>query len=288
MNKRKLGIVVDSTCGNTYGKNFFEDISVVPLTLIVGETSYMDGAIDNTTLLNFIENKQKVTTSQPNPELFIKAFKEQFDLGYKHVICLTLSSKLSGTHNSALLAKKMLNNPNITVIDTQNIGPGVYFFLQRINDWLTQNPDVCPQTITDKINEEKLKGFLLCTVNNLKILAYNGRISKFRFLIGNLLKIHPILKFQQGVLSIEKKVRNLKNCFNYCLKKILEHKTANNKLDIQVIYVDDDKDAKELLAQITNLANPQIKATLYGAISPVVAAHIGYKGFGFYLNEITD
>jgi Uncharacterized protein conserved in bacteria, COG1307 len=121
MNKRKLGIVVDSTCGNTYGKNFFEDISVVPLTLIVGETSYMDGAIDNTTLLNFIENKQKVTTSQPNPELFIKAFKEQFDLGYKHVICLTLSSKLSGTHNSALLAKKMLNNPNITVIDTQNI-----------------------------------------------------------------------------------------------------------------------------------------------------------------------
>ncbi|MBX4180664.1 MAG: DegV family protein, partial ['Prunus persica' phytoplasma PP2] len=42
MNKRKLGIVVDSTCGNTYGKNFFEDISVVPLTLIVGETSYMD------------------------------------------------------------------------------------------------------------------------------------------------------------------------------------------------------------------------------------------------------
>ncbi|WP_374695632.1 DegV family protein [Areca yellow leaf disease phytoplasma] len=96
-----------------------------------------------------------------------------------------------------------------------------------------KNPDVCSQTIIDKINEEKLKGFLLCTVNNLKILAYNGRISKFRFLIGNLLKIHPILKFQQGVLSIEKKVRNLKNCFNYCLEKNIRTQTANNKLDIQ-------------------------------------------------------
>ncbi|MFB0638056.1 DegV family protein [Candidatus Phytoplasma solani] len=286
MQKRKFGIVVDSTCGSDCGKNIFSDISIVPLTIIVDNKSYVDGTIDNETLLGFIDNKQKVTTSQPNPNLFIEAFEQQFALGYEHVICLTLSHKLSGTFNSAILAKKMLNEDRITVIDTENIGPAVIFALKRIKSLLIQNPNITHQALTFQIQKDQDQGFLLCTVENLKILANNGRISKLKVIIGNLFKIHPILKFQKNVLSIEKKVRHFTKCLDYLVQIILNEKTSQHILDIQMIYVNDDSHAQTLLTKINALGDPQIKTSLYGKISPVVAAHIGYKGFGLYLNKI--
>ncbi|MBP5836169.1 DegV family protein [Candidatus Phytoplasma meliae] len=286
MQKRKFGIVVDSTCGSNYGKNLFNDISIVPLTVMVDGQDYIDGTIDNEKLLQFIDQKRKVTTSQPNPELFIQAFQKQFDLGYQHIICLTLSHKLSGTVNSALLAKKILNESRITVIDTENVGPAVIFALKRIHYLLEQNPNIIPQALALQIKQEQDQGVLFCTVENLKILAYNGRISKFRALLGNLLRVHTILKFQKSILLIEKKVRSFKKCLDYLINKSIDCKTSNNILDIQVIYVDDDRNAQELMTQIKKIGDPQIQISLYGKISSVIAAHIGYKGFGLYINEI--
>ncbi|CCP88961.1 conserved hypothetical protein, partial sequence, partial [Candidatus Phytoplasma solani] len=102
----------------------------------------------------------------------------------------------------------------ITVIDTENIGPAVIFSLKRIKSLLIQNPNITHQALTFQIQKDQDQGFLLCTVENLKILANNGRISKLKVIIGNLFKIHPILKFQKNVLSIEKKVRHFTKCLD--------------------------------------------------------------------------
>lgn len=59
MQKRKFGIVVDSTCGSDCGKNIFSDISIVPLTIIVDNKSYVDGTIDNETLLGLLTTNKK-------------------------------------------------------------------------------------------------------------------------------------------------------------------------------------------------------------------------------------
>ncbi|WP_349401891.1 DegV family protein [Candidatus Phytoplasma solani] len=286
MKKRKLGIVVDSTCGGDYGKNFFEDVSIVPLTVMVDGKSYVDGTIDNETLLHFIDQKKKVTTSQPNPEFFIQAFQKQFALGYEHIFCLTLSHKLSGTINSALLAKKMLNENRITVIDSESIGPGIIFALKRIFQLLEQNTLISYQEMAHQIQQELEQGFLIYYIENLKILAHHGRISKFKALIGTLFKIHPIVKYQKSVLTIDKKIRNFRKCFDYLIQSVLKEQTNDNILDIQIVYVDKDIQAKELLKKINDLGYPRIKTSMYGVISPVVAVNIGYKAFGLYLNKI--
>ncbi|AGL90026.1 DegV family protein [Candidatus Phytoplasma australiense] len=286
MKKRKLGIIVDSTCGSDYGKSFFPDISVVPLTIIVDGKSYVDGDFDNKTLLHFIDQKKKVTTSQPNPELFIQAFKKQFSLGYEHVFCFTLSHKLSGTFNSALLAKKILNDERITIIDSETVGPGVIFALKRLSYLLEQETFDSYQALEFQLKQELDQGFLLFYIENLKQLVKNGRISKFKALIGTLFKIHPIVKYQKSVLMINKKIRNFNRCFEYLIQSVLNEKTINNALDIQTVHVDEDSQTKAFLQKINDLNESQITVSDYGSISSVVAVHMGSKAFGFYLNTI--
>lgn len=284
-NKRTVGIVVDSTCGNLFKETIFKDASIVPLTMLVDEASYVDGTLSNSQLLEYMHKNHKVTTSQPAPDLFIEAYKEQLALGYESVICLVISGGLSGTINSATLAKTILGNDNVIVIDTQTVGPGVAFLLERLNQYL-EDGLTAKEAAEKLMNKQAVNGQLLFSVDHLGTLVKGGRLTKLEALIGNILKIKPILKFERSKLTVEKKARGTEAVFKYLVGEVKKALTAGVKIVAKVVFVDDPVPAKELIHELAQIEDENLDIELYGAISPVVATHLGYRGMGIYINQV--
>ncbi|TVY12165.1 DegV family protein [Candidatus Phytoplasma pini] len=285
MKKRKFGFVVDSTIGGDFGKSFFPDLSIVPLSIILDGETHLENDLSNNFFLKLLKENRTITTSQPNPQLFLKAFEDQFELGYEHLFCLTLSKTLSGTFDSARKAKQILNKSNITIIDTESVGPGMLFILQKFYEYLNNDYELDYAKIMQKINKIKKQGTMFFSIENLKQLVANKRISEFKYFLGRLLKIKPILKFCKGSFTIEKNFRSWDNFFKYCLKYIKNFKNKYGIIKVQIIYVDDDIMAQILKKNIEQLNDSDIKISIYGSISPIIAVHLGYTGFGFYLNQ---
>ncbi len=227
---------------------------------------------------------KKVKTSQPNPNLFVQAFEEQLDLGYDYVICLTLSKGLSGTVNSANLAQKILDNPHVIVIDSQTVGPGVEYLLECA-DKAIEAGNTFEEVI--KVIQDRIPTVsFLFSVEQLEALVAGGRLSKLQAIVGNLLKIKPILKFKEGVLTVLKKVRGTQGIMSFLSTYIAEHSSAEQPGYAKTVYVDNVAKVKELEHEIYQKA-PEIQMSLHGAISAVIATHLGYSGLGVLVVERT-
>ena len=278
--QRKVGIVVDSTFG--LDPNYVKDnqIIVVPLNVLIDNKEYIDGEIHPDVVVDALKNKKTVKTSQPAPELFLKAFEDQLKR-YEDVICMTISKSLSGTINSANLAKTLVESEHVYVEDTESNINGAAYLAEKLIEYLDEGHSV--QEGLRHLGELKEKGSLVFTVDNLQQLVTNGRLSKVQGFIGNILKIKPILRFSRGVLAVEAKVRSFNNVVLYLLnetKKLM----VFGKVVVRIAYVDRSTEAKILEHELFQLGeNVTIKIT--GVISPVVSAHVGLGGLGIYITN---
>lgn len=279
--KRSVGIIVDSTfsMSKKYAKE--NHISIVPLKVLIEDKEYVDGEINPEVVVAALQQKKQVKTSQPTPELFLKAMNEQLT-EFEDVIVMTISKNLSGTFNSANLAKTILESDHVYVVDTESNINGAAYLAEITLDFLNEG-----HTITEALaylDDEKKKGSLIFTVNDLQTLVSNGRLSKVQAIIGNILKIKPILRFRQGILEVEHKVRSFPNVILYIVnevKKLLEQ----GKVVVRIAYVDTQVQAKELEHQIYQLGE-NVSVSITGVISPVISAHVGLGGLGIYLTTV--
>ena len=278
--QRKVGIVVDSTFGldPKYVKD--NQIIVVPLNVLIDNKEYIDGEIHPDVVVDALQNKKTVKTSQPAPELFLKAFEDQLKR-YEDVICMTISKSLSGTINSANLAKTLVESEHVYVEDTESNINGAAYLAEKLIEYLDEGHSV--QEGLRHLSELKEKGSLVFTVDNLQQLVTNGRLSRVQGFIGNILKIKPILRFSRGVLAVEAKVRSFNNVVLYLInetKKLM----VFGKVVVRIAYVDRSTEAKILEHELFQLGeNVTIKIT--GVISPVVSAHVGLGGLGIYITN---
>ncbi len=278
--QRKVGIVVDSTFGldPKYVKD--NQIIVVPLNVLIDNKEYIDGEIHPDVVVDALQNKKTVKTSQPAPELFLKAFEDQLKR-YEDVICMTISKSLSGTINSANLAKTLVESEHVYIEDTESNINGAAYLAEKLIEYLDEGHSV--QEGLRYLSELKEKGSLVFTVDNLQQLVTNGRLSRIQGFIGNILKIKPILRFSRGVLAVEAKVRSFDNVVLYLLnetKKLM----VFGKVVVRIAYVDRSTEAKILEHELFQLGeNVTIKIT--GVISPVVSAHVGLGGLGIYITN---
>ena len=122
----KIKIITDSTLDLPSDIIKEKDIEVLPLLINFGEESYLDGVEINTKeMLDRIERDNILpTTAQVTPNRFEEVFKKYLDEGYK-IVTLVLSSEMSGTYQSACIAKNMLDTDDIVVIDSRNVTSGL-------------------------------------------------------------------------------------------------------------------------------------------------------------------
>ena len=208
-------IVTDSTVdiAEQYKKSF----TVVPLTVSFGETVYIDGVTLNKQdfYQKLVSSAELPKTSQATPDAFGKVFRELQEKGEEAVV-ITVSSRLSGTYQSARIAAE--DYPNIRVVDSMNvsIASGVLaeYALRCAADGM--GLDELAQHLTQKREEIGL----VAMVDTLEYLKKGGRISGAAALAGGVLNIKPVITVKGGEIAILGKARGSKKANNLLAEQI--------------------------------------------------------------------
>lgn len=212
----KIKIITDSTLDLPAELIREKNIEVLPLLINFGEESYLDG-VDITTkeMIDKINATGVLpTTAQVTPNRFEETFKKYLDEGYK-IVALTLSSDMSGTYQSACIAKDMLESDDIVVIDSRNVTSGLGLLVLKACQFRDKGLGI------KEIEEEILKAIpkVKSSLNfeSLENLVRGGRLSKTAGTIGSVLGLRLILEVKDGKMSVKDKVRGSKKA----LKKLI-------------------------------------------------------------------
>lgn len=212
----KIKIITDSTLDLPSDLIAEKGIEVLPLLINFGEESYLDGVEINTKeMLERISNENILpTTAQVTPSRFEEVFKKYLDQGYK-IVTLVLSSEMSGTYQSACIAKNMLESDDIVVIDSRNVTSGLGVLALKACEFRDNGDNIFE--IEEKIKNiiPKVKSSL--SFESLENLVRGGRLSKTAGAIGSVLGLRLILEVKDGQMAVKDKVRGSKKA----LKKVI-------------------------------------------------------------------
>lgn len=194
----KVRIVVDSTADLPAAVR--SKLTVVPLNILFGNEQYIDGVtIDHQRFYErLVESDVLPTTSQPSPEAFASVYRTARANG-EDVVVLTVSSKLSGTCQSAAIAAQDYPE-NVFVVDTQNVALGSGILAQLALQLADEGFSAAE--IAQRITVERENVRLIAMLDTLEYLKRGGRISKTVALAGGLLSIKPSISLDGGEVKL--------------------------------------------------------------------------------------
>lgn len=229
----KIKLITDSTCDLTPELIEKYNIHVLPLTVNIGNQTYKDGeSITLEEMYQGVENGGPFpTTSQVNPQEFHDVYKTYLDEGYK-IISVHVSSQLSGTLQSAVIAKDMLETEDITIVDSQGVSGMLFLLLVEAGKMIEEGKSL--QEVVEGIKENAKKVKLLATFDTLEYLVKGGRVPKSVGAIGGFLGIKPLITLVDGKLEMMDKVRGNKKALS-ALKAFIDDSNVREGTKVVVI-----------------------------------------------------
>ncbi|CAG7839414.1 hypothetical protein Z959_05480 [Clostridium novyi B str. ATCC 27606] len=268
----KIKIITDSTCdlNNQVIREY--DIDVIPLIVNFGDESYIDGVDINIRefLRKMDEENIFPTTSGINPNKFYEHYKKYLDEGYK-IISIHLSSKMSGTYQSACIAKEMLETDDIVVIDSMNVTAGLGLLAIKAAELAKNGYSIqkIKKVIEETIPHVK-NAYAFASLDNL---VKGGRLSKTMGAIGNLLNIKLILAVVDGEMAVIDKVRGTKKA----IKTILSSLEKMDSDELSILLQIDNNDIRSALEE--ELKNKGVNFIVCD-VGCVVGTHSGPNACG--------
>ena len=213
----KIRIITDSASEMVSG----EHLTVLPLTITFGTTEYADGVTLSHQKFyeKLIESDELPTTSQVTPFAFTEALKEAQANG-EYAIIITLSSKLSGTYNSALIAAKDFPDM-VHIIDSANVCIGEKILVEYALNLLNNGADA--QEIIARTESKVSQICVIGLLDTLEYLRKGGRISNLSGTIGEILAIKPVITISDGVVAILGKARGSRKGNNLLTEQIAKN-----------------------------------------------------------------
>ncbi len=199
-----IKIVTDSTAD--VPKELLEryDIRVVPINIQFGMETYQEGIdIDRPTFFRKLEEVMP-TSSQPAPGQLVEVYRELAEDGHS-IISIHVTSKHSGTYQSALLAKSMLPEAEIEVFDTLSISIGTGY--QVLATARAAEEGKSMGEIIQTLEGIRSRMYLYLTPATLKYLQKSGRVGRLAGALGSLLNVKPVIKVEDGALELFQNVR---------------------------------------------------------------------------------
>ncbi|MBC7958797.1 MAG: DegV family protein, partial [Vallitaleaceae bacterium] len=251
----KIAIVTDSACDLPAYVVKQYDIKVLPLRVIYEDREYKDGVdIDPQEVYDRME-REVPKTSLPPAEEVIELFDQLVVQGYSDVICITLSSKLSGTYNliQMLAGDYDAKILNIKVIDSKCLSMFLGFIVMEtvMEVKASQSVDAALSTITSMRNKISCS-FVLKT---LKYLKKGGRIGKVEGTVGELLDIKPIIGIDaEGAYYTVTKARG-RNKSIQRIKELIETNFKGKTINLAIIHGGAEEEATSLLVACKNIIN---------------------------------
>lgn len=276
----EIQIITDSA--TDVPKEFLEKhkIPVVPLTVMFGETEYRDNVdLSTEEFYNKLATEKAFpATNQVNPSQFVDVFSDYLNQG-KTIIYVGLALRLSGTVQSARLAKEMLKSNEIHIFDTcsASVGAG----LQVIRAAEMAEMGLTAPEILAQLEQNREESFGCFVLNSLDHLVRGGRLSRTQGIVGSVLNIKPILKFHNtGEIGVAEKVRSQKKAVQVIIERAKETKRDFSELTVAVAHTNNQELAEQLANQIE--AELQPGRIIIGLVGPTVATHAGPGGVGLF------
>jgi DegV family protein with EDD domain len=265
---RRVAVVTDSTSDLDTRLAEERDITVVPLNVHFGDQVYRD-QVDITTdeFMARMANSEKLpTTSQPSVGSFETAFRAT---GAEEIICPLVSSRLSGTYQSAqIAAQNLAGEIKVELVDSFNASYGLGFQVLRAADLAAQDMDA--SSIAQTLRNETGRYHVVFFVETLEHLRRGGRIGKAAKLVGSLLQLRPLLRIDEGQVVPHERTRTRSKA----VQALVDFATDNLvPEELAVLYNTSVGDARKLADLLTPIT-PEREVRIV-QLGPVIDTHIG-------------
>jgi DegV family protein with EDD domain len=192
-----IRIVTDSTADITPAMADALGITIVPLSVFFEDETYRDNIdLDNATFYQKLQaSKTLPRTSQPDPALFQEAYKRLIQEGADGILSIHVSSKLSGTYQSACTGWDSLPEDQQTIpfvaIDSKSISAGIFVTLKKLVEMAGQGSSL--EELKAYAEDRFSRTHILALLDTLEFLKRGGRIGSAKALLGNMLSVKPIV-----------------------------------------------------------------------------------------------
>jgi DegV family protein with EDD domain len=266
--------VTDSACDLTEDLVKQHEVIVVPLTIRFGSEEFEDRTqLTPEEFWRRCQGKGALPeTAAPSPGAFIAAFQQAADDGAEAVLCLTISSKLSGTYASAVTAADTFSAIPVRVFDTRSVtmGQGLTVIAAAEEAAAGAGLDQLLAAAEDRVDRIRVYGVL----GGLEFLQRGGRIGGAQALLGSLLSIKPVIAVKDGEVAEESKQRTRTRAMGYVTAKV----AADAPLERLAIADGACDDIADVVKQLS--ATPGQHPLLSVQLGPVVGSHTGPNTLG--------
>ena len=267
-----IRIITDSASDITQVEAAAWGVQVLPLRTIFGQEEFLDGiTIDHETFFQkLIESDVLPTTSQLSPFQYEEPFRQAAEAG-DEVVCITLSSKLSGCYQSASIAAEDLP---VVLVDSLNVTVGERLLVERAVQLRDQG--LSAQEIGQQLETEKSQIRLIALLDTLEYLKKGGRISSAAALAGSLLSIKPVIAVEDGEIAILGKARGSKNGNNMLMTLVEKNGGINFEMPYCLAYSGlSDALLRKYIADSQSLYSGRAEHLPVSTIGSTIGTHAG-------------
>jgi DegV family protein with EDD domain len=262
-------IVTDSTCDLPLDFTDFIGVEVAPLKVNFGKEEYVDKVtISNEEFYKKLEvSKELPTTTLVNVEQFIKVFEKYPD---DEIVGIFISSKLSGTCQSAMIAKDTLGRSNIQIIDSGTVTIGLALLVLAAVSMQKEGQN--GEQIAEKIKQMAQKVKVYAVIDTLKYLIMGGRLSAASGILGSVLGLKPIICVYDGVITSVDKARGMKKAIARLAQIIKEECKVDPNKKMLFAHSNNPDGLESFISQLTV---ESVAASSKLVIGSVVGTHAG-------------
>ena len=272
-----MKIITDSTADLSKDLYQKHDIGMVPLTIHLGERTWLDfhdiAPDEYYSLLR--KSKAFPTTSQPSPQDFIDEFTPFAEKG-EPVLSIHISSKLSGTYQSAVLARSHFPEARVEVVDSLQASLGLGMIILLCAEKASLGASF--ESVVDFARELTRKVETYFSVDSLEHLRRGGRIGKAQAFLGTLMKIKPLLKLVEGEVQPVEKIRTSERLMNRFVELVENRAREGSRLRLSVAESDNGEAMTRLLERLMKI--PGLSLVHRCKLGGVITSHGGPGTFG--------
>lgn len=270
-----IHVVTDSTADLTRGQASELGVTVVPLTVRFGDEQYLDGVdLDSDAFYARLpQARVHPTTSQPTPEQFATVYRSLLEDRGDSVVSIHISSKLSGTLQSAHIACQEVGEERVHLVDSESVSAGVQFLVREALDDIAAGADAA--TVAARAESRRSKVTIYVLLDTLTYLQRGGRIGRAQALLGSVLGVKPVLTVSDGEVAPQARVRSRRQGVD-AIVELLKAKLPLRRL--AVFHCG----APELLPVVMERLRAELPGVdiQTGQVGPVVGAYTGPGGIG--------
>ncbi len=267
---RAIDIVTDSTAYLPTERALELDITVVPLQVMIGGESYPEGGEGAEVVLAALRSGAIATTSQPSPETFLDVYRKRAELGFEGILSIHLSSSLSGTYESAVLAAAQSPIP-VRVVDSRSVAMGLGFAAISAALAADEGAPIDEVAEVARLRAAATRSFF--TTPNLEQLRRSGRVGRGAALLANALNVLPILSVENGEIVALEKVRTKARALAR-VEELAAQCAQKGTVDIAVHHLGAPDIADEVAARLQKSIH-QIGEVVMSELGAVIGAHAG-------------